>query len=63
MHCETMQFQPILSHCVGICLEELTKQTKSVALVRDRSIPTELQQLVGEVSAKFCGQRGVPWST
>jgi hypothetical protein len=27
----------------------------SVALVRERTIPTERQPLVGEVSANFCG--------
>jgi hypothetical protein len=31
--------------------------TNSVALVRERTIPTERQHLVGEVSANFCGQR------
>jgi hypothetical protein len=30
------------------------KQTNSVALVHKRTIPTERQPLVGEVSAKFC---------
>jgi hypothetical protein len=30
------------------------KQTKSVALVRKRTIPTELPPLVAEVSANFC---------
>ena len=34
----------------------------SVALVRTRTIPTERPPLVGEVSANFCGQRGVTWS-
>jgi hypothetical protein len=29
----------------------------SVALVRERTIPTERPPLVGEVSANFCGQR------
>jgi hypothetical protein len=28
---------------------------KSVALVRERTIPTERPPLVGEVSANFCG--------
>jgi hypothetical protein len=34
-----------------------TKKTKtnSVALVRERTIPTERQPLVDEVSANFCG--------
>jgi hypothetical protein len=29
--------------------------TNSVALVRERTIPTERPPLVGEVSANFCG--------
>jgi hypothetical protein len=33
-----------------------------VASVRERTIPTERQQLVGEVSANFCRWRGVAWS-
>jgi hypothetical protein len=32
-----------------------THLTNSVALVRERTIPTERPPLVGEVSAKFCG--------
>jgi hypothetical protein len=34
----------------------------SVALVRERTIPTERPPLVGEVSGNLCGQRGVAWS-
>ena len=34
----------------------------SVALVRVRTIPTERPPPVGEVSANFCGWRGVTWS-
>ena len=34
----------------------------SVALVRKRTIPTERPPPVGEVSANFCGYRGVTWS-
>ena len=34
----------------------------SVALVRERTIPTERPPPVGEVSANFCGQRGVALS-
>jgi len=30
-----------------------------VALVRERTIPTERPPPVGEVSANFCGQRGI----
>jgi hypothetical protein len=33
-----------------------------VALVRERTKPTERLPLVGEVSDNFCGQRGVAWS-
>jgi hypothetical protein len=36
--------------------------TNSVALVRERTIPTEQPPLVGEVSVNFCGKRGVAWS-
>jgi hypothetical protein len=35
--------------------ENNNKQTKSVALVRKRTIPTERPPHVGEVSANFCG--------
>ena len=38
------------------------KKKTSVALVRERTIPTERPPPVGEVSANFCGQRGVTWS-
>jgi hypothetical protein len=43
------------------CIQFVTNQkctwtlTNSVALVRERTIPTERPQLVGEVSANFCG--------
>jgi hypothetical protein len=33
-----------------------------VALARARTIRTERTPLVGEVSANFCGQKGVAWS-
>jgi hypothetical protein len=33
--------------------------TNSVAIVRERTIPTERPPNVGEVSANFCGERGV----
>jgi hypothetical protein len=33
-----------------------------MALVCERTIPAEQPLLVGEVSANFCGQRGVVWS-
>jgi hypothetical protein len=32
-----------------------TNKTNSVALVRERILPTERSPLVGEVSADFCG--------
>jgi hypothetical protein len=37
--------------------EDMSVDTNSVALVRERTIPTERPPLVGEVSAKFCGYR------
>ena len=37
-------------------------EKNSMALVRKRTIPTERPPPVGEVSANFCGQRGVTWS-
>jgi hypothetical protein len=40
----------------------LDQPTNSVALFRYRTIPTERPALVGEVSANFCGWRGVAWS-
>jgi hypothetical protein len=39
------------------------QKVNSVALVRERTIPTEWPPLVGEVSARFCGLRGVTRST
>jgi hypothetical protein len=36
--------------------------TNSLVLVRERTTPTERPPLVDEVSANFCGQRGVAWS-
>jgi hypothetical protein len=33
------------------------KKRNSVALVRERTIPTEQPPLIGEVSANFCGSR------
>jgi hypothetical protein len=34
----------------------------SVALVRERTIPTEWPPLVGEVNANFCGIEDVAWT-
>ena len=39
----------------------LKTKLNSVALVRERTIPTERPPPVGEVSANFCGYRGVTW--
>ena len=36
-------------------LKQTNKQTNSVALVRERTIPTERPPPVGDVSANFCG--------
>jgi hypothetical protein len=36
--------------------------TNSVALICERTIPTERPPLVGKVSVNFCGWRGVAWS-
>jgi hypothetical protein len=33
-----------------------------MALIRERTIPTELTPLFGEVSVNFCGYRGVAYS-
>jgi hypothetical protein len=37
-------------------------ELNSVALVRERTIPTERPSPVGEVSANFLGIEGVAWS-
>ena len=42
-------------------LASLKTKLNSVALVRERTIPTERPPPVGEVSANFCGKRGVTW--
>jgi hypothetical protein len=34
----------------------INKKRNSVALVRERTIPTERAPLVGEVTANFCGE-------
>jgi hypothetical protein len=51
---------PFLS--INIKIEVYHNKTNSVALVRERIIPTERPPLVGEVSANLCWQRGVVWS-
>jgi hypothetical protein len=35
--------------------EDVKLKLNSMALVRERTIPTELPPLVGEVSANYCG--------
>jgi hypothetical protein len=48
---------PTLKAAIKLSKEQ--SKTNSVAWVRERTIPTERPQLVGEVSANFCGQKGV----
>jgi len=52
-----------LNHCANAVPYYIITKTKlnSVALVRERTIPTERPLPVGEVSAYFCGYRGVTW--
>jgi hypothetical protein len=47
-----------------LCIVTLMRNgiTNSVALVCERTLPTERPPVVGEVSANFCGERGVAWS-
>jgi hypothetical protein len=54
----------IYAACVLLCSRSVTvqqsgsyknKKTNSVARVRQRTIPTERQPLVGKVSGNFCG--------
>jgi hypothetical protein len=40
----------------------ITSNNNSVALVRERNIPTKRPPLVDEVSANFCGYRGDAWA-
>jgi hypothetical protein len=42
--------------CDLCCLCVVSYCSTTVALIRERNIPTEWQSLVGEVSANFCGQ-------
>jgi hypothetical protein len=53
----TYSSSPYLTNSTSYEASHYVKQKKkySVALVRKRTIPTERPQLVGEVSAKFCG--------
>jgi hypothetical protein len=57
-NCGFLWFSSLVSHKGGTF--SLWKNT--VAWVSERTIPTELPPLVGEVSANFWGQRGVEWS-
>jgi hypothetical protein len=41
--------------CLNYSILIINNNNNSVALVRDRTIPTERPPLVGEVSANFCG--------
>jgi hypothetical protein len=47
-----------LSHDIRHDLLKKDSLINSVALVRERTIPTERPPHVGEVSANVCGQRG-----
>jgi hypothetical protein len=41
--------------CISMLSHNILQPTNSVALVRERTIPTERPPLVGEVSANCCG--------
>jgi hypothetical protein len=43
-------------------IKSFVNNKNSVALVRQRAIPTERPPLVGEVTANFYDWRGVAWS-
>ena len=49
--------KPLLLHLVGVYVVYINdaRSLNSVALVRERTIPTERPPPVGEVSANFCG--------
>ena len=51
-----------ISHITTKFLNIKIHKKNSVTLVREQTIPTERPPPVGEVSANFCGQRGVTWS-
>ena len=42
--------------------EKIKTNSLSVALVRERTIPTKQPPPVGEVNANFCDEMGVTWS-
>jgi hypothetical protein len=54
--CLNHHYQP------GILTSKLNLKLKSVALVRERTIPTERPPLVSEVSANILRIEGVAWS-
>jgi hypothetical protein len=45
----------VLRHTASEVIFVTNKQTHSVVRVRERTIPTERQPLVGDVTANFCG--------
>jgi hypothetical protein len=47
--------------CDPYCRLLPSHNNNSVALARERSIPTKRPPLVSEVCSKFCGQRSAPW--
>ena len=49
------ELKPIWNLKMYIIIIKLKKKLNSVALVRERTIPTERPPPVGEVSANFCG--------
>jgi hypothetical protein len=57
----TVVFWIMMPCCINPYIN-IKKNQNSVALVRERTIPTERPPLVGEVSANCCRQRGVTWS-
>jgi hypothetical protein len=46
----------------GIRKGKIIASNNSMTWVRERTIPTERQPLVGEVSADFLGREGAKWS-
>jgi hypothetical protein len=53
--CLKMYVKVKFSLSLKACLVDPIKTLNSVALVRERTIPTERPPPVGEVSANFCG--------
>jgi hypothetical protein len=48
-----------LHNLLNVLVQIKTKTTKLRGLICEQTIPTERQKFVGEVSANFCGERGV----